>query len=260
MIFQDCLFWTEKLLALALIQQIIEQFFLDQCFSLSGAWKWKTTARDFQFSSSFLDVLFGRWIPHPVFSALRILACLALFLTPCWQITAFLFLTNYLLLVRWRGNFNGGSDHMTLILLGGLLVAQLGGNNSWAVGGFLYIGIQSILSYFIGGWVKVRRSNWRNGKALKTFIGLSSYQASSITKQLSDTPGLLLLASWLGMIFELSAPAALFLPSYTWCFLLMGAGFHLINFYLFGLNRFFFVWITTYPSVLMTTLFISSLS
>ena len=39
-----------------------------------------------------------------------------------------LFISSVLLLFRWRGAFNGGSDFMTLVSVTGLLIAQLTGH------------------------------------------------------------------------------------------------------------------------------------
>jgi len=55
----------------------------------------------------------------------------------------------------------------------------------------------------------------------------------------------------LGVIgFELSAALVLFAPDtavVTW--LVIAATFHLVNAWVFGLNRFFFAWLAAYPSV-----------
>ena len=52
------------------------------------------------------------------------------------------------------------------------------------------------------------------------------------------------------MLFELLFPLSLLTASSLYVALVIAASFHLANACLFGLNRFFWIWIAAYPSLL----------
>jgi hypothetical protein len=52
------------------------------------------------------------------------------------------------------------------------------------------------------------------------------------------------------MLFELAFPATLFHPASLVAGLVLAALFHLANAVLFGFNRFFWIWLAAYPSIL----------
>ena len=120
-----------------------------------------------------LDKIFKPGV-YTAMLALRLLLAIALMLGHLGLVGAMLlFLMALLLLLRWRGAFNGGSDFMTLVAITGLLLAQLAGSLvdapwGWRAG-FWYITLQTVSSYFVSGWVKLLRPEWRSGKALTLF-------------------------------------------------------------------------------------------
>ncbi|MEN8837498.1 MAG: HTTM domain-containing protein, partial [Celeribacter marinus] len=56
--------------------------------------------------------------------------------------------------------------------------------------------------------------------------------------------------SWAVMGFELAFPLTLLHPIALMAGLLVAASFHFSNALFFGLNRFFWIWICAYPSIL----------
>ena len=254
---QETLLWTERLFAISVLIQSLEQLSLNFAFGPRGAWSWKNLKSEFP--PGFLsELIFAKIVSHPLFSVFRIGGCLLLWISPSALVSGFLFLSSLLLIMRWRGNFNGGSDHLTLITGAGLTLAHCFPGSQIASACLLYIGLQAVMSYFIGGWVKIKKANWRSGKALQVFMRLSSYQASPTLIWLQNKSNLIQILALAGIIFELSAPIALVYLPYLWPFLTMAFAFHLLNFSIFGFNRFVFTWLAAYPSLIFTAHFISS--
>jgi hypothetical protein len=56
--------------------------------------------------------------------------------------------------------------------------------------------------------------------------------------------------SWAVMLFELAFPLTLVSQASLAAGLTVAALFHLANACLFGLNRFFWTWVATYPAIL----------
>jgi len=115
---------------------------------------------------------------------------------------------------------------------------------------FGYLGLQLMLSYFISGWVKVVNPEWRDGRALADVFRFSAYPVSEDLRRLADRPRLLLVMSWAVMLFELAFPLTLLSRESLIVGLVIAGTFHLANACLFGLNRFFWTWLSVYPAIL----------
>ena len=165
---------------------------------------------------------------------------------------ALLFAIGLVLLLRWRGAFNGGSDFMTLVGLTGLLIAHLlgafqGMDMGWRAG-FWYITLQSLTSYFMSGWVKLLHPSWRSGRALPQFLDTGIYgplPADSAYRK----PWLARSVSWTFNVWEGLFPLALLDVRLAALFCAVASVFHFLVFRFFGLNRFFWAWMTTYPAI-----------
>lgn len=184
------------------------------------------------------------FIPRIILSLLLIigfqapLVCLALFtLALC-------------ILHRFQGPYNGGSDRMGLLILCCLCGVSFIPNLQWREYIFGYLALQLMLSYFISGWVKIINPEWRSGRALRDVFRFSAYPVSENIRRLADRPRLLRIASWAVMLFELFFPLTLISQETLFIGLVIAAVFHLANAWLFGLNRFFWVWLASYPSIL----------
>lgn len=151
---------------------------------------------------------------------------------------------------RFQGPYNGGADRMGILVLICLTLAHWLPDPRWRELAFGYLAVQLILSYVISGWVKVINLDWRSGVALKEVFDFSAYPVSEDLRALSKRPRLLLVASWAVIGFELMFPLSLVSPWTLVFMLIVTACFHLANAMVFGLNRFFWVWLAAYPSIL----------
>lgn len=166
-----------------------------------------------------------------------------------WTLLA-LSVHSLLILHRFQGPYNGGSDRMGLLILYCLCLSR------WLPGGILseaafgYLGVQVIVSYFVSGQVKIVNRDWRSGQALSDVFRFSVYPVAESLRALASRRQLLFFASWGVMIFEVLFPLA-FLNSATLIMALaIAILFHLANACLFGLNRFVWFWIAAYPALL----------
>jgi hypothetical protein len=116
-----------------------------------------------------------------------------------------------------------------------------------------YLAVQLMLSYFIAGWVKLVNPEWRSGIALQKVFSFSAYPVSEDVRNFSNSPKLLFAMSWGVILLEVLFPVVLISPFVLYIALTMTALFHCANACLFGLNRFFWIWLAAYPSILWFT-------
>ena len=164
-----------------------------------------------------------------------------------------LFLIALVLLMRWRGAFNGGSDFMTLVGLSGLLLAHgLGALTDPELGwraGLWYVALQSVSSYFVSGWVKLLRPEWRNGSALPAFLDSGVYGPLP-ERSVFRRPAIARAVSWGFTVWEGCFPLALLDVRLAIGLCASAVVFHFLVFWYFGLNRFFWSWLATFPAVI----------
>ncbi len=251
---------SEILIGLAVLFQSIELLRIAPSVGNYGVWRWETLREEYSFLGPLrigLDFLLG--YPNVVYLFLsRAILGLLLTLFSHWIILALLLFCTILIALRWRGTFNGGSDYMSIIVLAALLIASASSENSaFRYGCILYIGLQTTSSYFVSGFVKLRKQNWRAGLALPAFLRSSIYQASPWVDNCARNRAMMLISSWGIILFELLFPLALVSPQLCLGFLALAVLFHFANFYIFGLNRFLFAWAAAYPAVYFCSLVLS---
>ncbi|HTE43027.1 MAG TPA: hypothetical protein VK629_19540 [Steroidobacteraceae bacterium] len=192
---------------------------------------------------------------RPLFIARAVLALLlAASVTTTWfsprWIELALLLVSVLILTRFRGPYNGGADRMGYLILLCLCLSRWLPEPRWQEAALGYLAVQLTLSYAASGWVKIVNADWRSGVALTDVFRFSAYPASESLRGWSHWPRLLLTMSWLLMLFEILFPLAV-LNTYTlYAALAVAIALHLVNAFLFGLNRFLWIWIAAYPSIL----------
>jgi hypothetical protein len=225
MTFENAARLTEALLALALIQQSLEH--------LSGP----RADRPLFLARIGLCglVILGAVSPWPAVDLLGLLGLAGLSL---------------LILQRFQGPYNGGSDRMGLLALWCLTLSRLMPTPALQELVFGYLGLQLMLSYFISGGVKVVNPDWRSGRALADVFRFSAYPVSENLRRWADRPRVLAAMSWAVMLFELAFPLTLLSRETLIAGLVIAATFHLANACLFGLNRFFWTWLSVYPAIL----------
>lgn len=202
------------------------------------------------FIQQSLEHLHGPKNEAPLFLMRIVLSLLLLagFTTPL--VCVALLITALFMLHRFQGPYNGGSDRMSLLILCCLTLVHCMPSHEWQEYIFGYLALQIVLSYFIAGWVKIVNPDWRRGQALRDVFLFSAYPVSEDVRTWSNKPALLRVMSWSVMVFELLFPLALMTQTTLIMALIIGACFHLANACLFGLNRFVWIWIAGYPSLL----------
>jgi hypothetical protein len=182
--------------------------------------------------------------------ALRAALALALLLgvAPPWTLLGLL-AVGLVMLNRFQGPYNGGSDKMSLLILCCLCAARWAPTQALAEAAMAYLAFQLTLSYFVSGWVKIINPDWRRGEALRDVFRFSAYPVSESLRGWADRPRALFALSWGVMLFEVAFPLALLHPAALLGALALAAGFHFSNACFFGLNRFFWIWLAAYPSI-----------
>jgi len=245
----------EVLLAWSMLLQTLEYWRIRRAMAVQGLWAWPVQRNDIPPGAvqNLLDMLFADRVMH-----WHLLLRLPVLLLLAWQgsnlaLAVVLFVSHVLMLIRWRGAFNGGSDFMTLVALSGLLLAelvQLGGDPylAWRAG-LWYVCLQSITSYFMSGWVKLMQPEWRNGQAMTIFLNAAIYGPLPPNSGLRK-PWLARSGAWAFIAWECAAPLALLHPLVALVFCFIALLFHFLVFWFFGLNRFFWAWVVTFPAIL----------
>lgn len=245
----------ECLLATSLLIQTLEFLRLSRFSSVAGVWSWQIQRKDVAHAPQWLGAVFD-WLyqerTHRIHLLLRAGAAASLYVGTSLASSIFLFISTVLILIRWRGAFNGGSDFMTIILLTGLLISQLaqpfvGPILAWKAG-LWYISIHAITSYFISGGIKLLQPEWRNGRILIHFLDGGLYGPLPNGSLLRHR-GIALAASWSFILWECFFPVALAGPGWAifWCG--QAVIFHLLVFRFFGLNRFVWAWAASFPAI-----------
>lgn len=174
---------------------------------------------------------------------------LATGLAPLWACVGLLG-TALVLLHRFDGPYNGGSDRMSLLVLICLTGAHAAPTVALAELAMGYLALQLIWSYVMSGLVKLANPLWRTGQALVDVFRFSAYPVSEGLRGWADHPRVMWVSGWAVMLFEAAFPLALVHPHALWLALAGAAAFHLVNGCVFGLNRFFWAWLSAYPSIL----------
>ena len=245
--------WVTRLIGLTVMLQSIELLQLRRVWRAGGRFDWQLVGQEFSTAPRWVRAALGVLLGESGFGPLlttRLLVAAYTLGTGATGGLSVLLLTTALIAIRWRGTFNGASDSMTLLILLALTVsAALPEVELLRLAALLHIAIQTLLSYFIGGLVKVRGPRWRSGAVLNDFLSSSRYSVPPLATKLSRRSGLMRAAAWFLMAFELAAPLTLSSPTLCIGYLSAAFGFHLLNVWLFGLNRFFWAWISAFPAV-----------
>ena len=202
------------------------------------------------FIQQSIELLGARGIEKILFAVRIALSLLLLigFQTP-WVCLGLVILT-LLLLHRFQGPYNGGSDRMGILILCSLCLTDFLTATPLKELAFGYLALQLILSYFISGWVKIVNPDWRTGRALNDVFRFSAYPASENLRSWANYPHILFAMSWAVILFEIFFPLALLNQTTLYIGLLVAAMFHFSNACFFGLNRFFWIWLAAYPSLI----------
>lgn len=246
---------VQRGLGLAIALQALEQWASRRALDDDGIWAWPLLQG--HGSPRRTSVAPGGRSTHEIVVRGLIVARMlagALMLAVCdvgVAVSFVAFVTSVMMSMRFRGRENGAADAMTNLVaatvfgVGCAAALQLDATRT----GLAFIASQSVLSYFSAGMAKARRPLWRSGRAVRSFVGIERYGAPTWTSTLLAVPGVATVASLCLIAWQLTFPLSVLMP--TWCVLacLIGLVFHLINFFVFGLQRFVWAWAITYPAV-----------
>ncbi|HKP57018.1 MAG TPA: hypothetical protein VJV78_09870 [Polyangiales bacterium] len=242
------LLWVERGIAVALLLQTIELWQIRRHFSDDGVWTW-TILREEQRELAWPARCALGWVmPYRSFEGLliaRLVAAVALLAGASW-VTPFLLFSQVAICVRFRGTFNGGSDYMSVTILLALCFALVPQLQRAAL---MFIAVQTLLSYFNAGVVKLRQPAWRSGQALLAFVSAQPSVSALRLAALLGAPRRRRLLARAVIGYECLTPLALLDPRLCALILALGLGFHLSNALVFGLNRFLFAWAAAYPAL-----------
>lgn len=242
-----------KLLAATMAFQALEIFLLTKNKTFCAVWSLENLLPELEKGLPLPRGLIEKLFSIPglrIISSLQLAtAIVAGFVNHPFLFLLLLF-THLLICVRFRGNLNGGSDMMMVVVLTGVLISLFATTELWQKLGMIYISIHLIFSYFKAGYKKILEIDWRTGKALSIFLNQSVFSdVKAFSKWIRTAPLFALILSWMALVFELSSPLVIVNPS--WVYIYAGAAlvFHFLNYLTFGLNRFFWVWLSAWPAV-----------
>lgn len=246
----------ECLCAISLLIQTLEFLRLREATRKNGVWSWSIQHADIAHAPAWLRRVFDgiyRERTHHLHLLLRAGTAASLLAGSSPVSVVLLFTSTVLILIRWRGAFNGGSDFMTIVALTGMLIAHLA---SYAVGpvlawkaGLWYITIHAMSSYFISGAIKLFSPAWRNGRALTFFLDGGLYGPLA-ERSLFRRPAIARACAWAFILWECSFPLAMAGPRCAIAACSVAAVFHFLVFRFFGLNRFFWAWVVSFPAII----------
>jgi len=165
-------------------------------------------------------------------------------------VEAGLLVVSIISLRRFQGPYNGGSDCMSALVLLCLLLSHIVPTKFWQEIALGYLAFQLCFSYFQSGYIKIINADWRSGQALHDVFAITAYPISENIRRLAHSSRLMLIMTWLVILFELAFPLSLLNQTTLIIALIVAACFHLANACLFGLNRFFWIWLSAYPILL----------
>lgn len=232
----------------------IELTFLSKKAPVKSIWSKDHFRRDLDDSPVQLSYIFY-WLSFPrglFFLGIMqgILSILLILSVSPWVCFALL-ISHVLVCIRFRGTFNGGSDMMSLVVLTGLFISLSAQSEKWRFLGLVYISVHLLLSYFKAGLVKLREADWRSGKVIPIFLKRSLVvEAQWIGKKLAAFSKVSMVLAWVIIGFEVLLPGLIFFSKANLILLSLAISFHFMNFIAFGLNRFFWVWLSAWPSLL----------
>ncbi|CAN5692188.1 hypothetical protein BH11MYX1_BH11MYX1_25530 [soil metagenome] len=247
------LIWTARLAAIATVVTAVELLAVQRAFSEVGVFRWSVLRRDYtrapRIVRSLADLAFSTGgtrglVLVQLASGLALPWLDRLPVAALWPWLAVA--STLLIAIRFRGTYNGGSDAMLLVVLIGLAIATSGA----PLVGLAYVAVQLVLSYFISGTAKLRDHRWRDGTALSIMVGLPQYAVPVAAARVFSIPAIARGAG-LGMLaFECLFPVALVDERACVAMLGVAAVFHLVNAWVFGLNRFLWAWIAAFPALI----------
>ncbi len=217
-----------------------------------GAWGWSILRRELDGAPRWLMVLCDRTLGAAGFTAVLAVQVASAVVLP-WVDSPWPAATAWacalLCAFRFRGSYNGGSDSMLLVVLGGLALARGDRAGVLETVGLAYIAAQLVLSYFVAGAAKLSQPSWRSGAAVHQLLSLPQYPVPNCARRWLGTDAAVRLCAWGVIGFECLFPLALVSDYAAIVLTAIAIGFHVVNVVVLGLNRFLWTWLAAYPAL-----------
>lgn len=237
--------WMQGLAGVAALVGTLELLVTRASWGDDGTWRWRTLRDEMAWAGPFLSTR-----GFTLLLGARALTAAGLIVAPSLALAGALWVTSLLVNLRFRGPYNGGSDHMLMIVLTALVVAMAGAAVPVVVqGAMAWVGAQGVLSYWIAGLAKLRHRAWREGSVLPVLVAIPAYGVPARTQRLLSHGAIARVAAWGVLAFECVFPLVLLDERLAWAGVALAAAFHLTNAWTFGLNRFLLVWAATWPAI-----------
>jgi hypothetical protein len=163
-----------------------------------------------------------------------------------------LLVTTVLFGIRHHAGLNG-TYHLSLAVLLGILWASITTSTLAVTLAIGFVGVQTVLSYTVAGWLKLAVADWRNGAILSDLADGEIWVADNAARVLAGPPAVTKLLSWSVIAFECLFPLVLIAPKDIAIGLLaVGTVFHAINAFAMGFNTFLIIYPATYPAIYYT--------
>ncbi|MBL7545451.1 MAG: hypothetical protein JNL11_16655 [Bdellovibrionaceae bacterium] len=244
------MFFSARLLGFAMLIQAVEFIYLSRQVRFQTVWSYRNLhadlVRGLPLKANWIAWLFSETLFRTTLIIQIVTASLCL-IYPHISFLVILFFTHLFICIRFRGNFNGGSDMMTFVVLTGLFIAFLGQTKL----GLIYIAIHTLYSYFKAGIAKARFKEWWTGKALPVFLRRSQFlDIHQFGDWLEKHRSLQKFLGTSTILFEIAAFLLIFFPTFATIYFALALAFHATIYFVFGLNRFFWIWISAWPATL----------
>jgi hypothetical protein len=255
-----------RLVGVAVLVQSAEGFAARGAWGPGGPWCWALLRREHAGRPpavrALLDVVGGDR-GFAVVLALRLSAALVLAAAPSSSgpgraIAAPLaFATSLWVSLRFRGRENGASDAMVNLVLLALALGPLlpvagvvADADAAATVVVVFVAAQAVVSYVQSGVAKLGEPAWRRGRALALFAAEPRFGVPRVVRAFVDGAVAGRALAWATLAWQLGAPLAVTSTTACAVFCAVGVVFHLGNFVAFGLNRFVWAWVATWPALL----------
>lgn len=258
---QSAIEWVTKFITIYVVFDTIEKLYNFREFSNSGLYDWKFLREHADFSArspkirQLLDLFFEyrAWVFLLFLRGasafyLLLFASANLIDTLC---LATLFGIGSLANLRNAPYGAETENRFSLLIIGTLFLRNLSPTEFITGISLWFIALHSCLSYLTAGIVKLINSEWRSGNEIINIANSPNLMASQKAAVFFEKHRLTArILAWVSIAVECGFPLVLLIGK-PWfiLFLLWGISFHLANAVFLRFNKFFWVWIATYPAI-----------
>jgi hypothetical protein len=250
---------TGLLLSIGVMLDCAEMWTVRRVYAPDGMFSWEGHRLDcadrHHFVAGLLDSMFRRY-PFSYLILIEFASAVAVVVFrgrySAYLIAVIIFV-RFLSIVRNGHDGSEGADHMLLLLLSCLVLYPIAPGATARRVVFWFICAETLLAYATAGVVKLRNRRWREGTALQYILATTLFGHNFVRQAVSQLPGTGRAICWGVILFECTSPFVV-LTGYKGCllFVFVGLCFHFAIAIVQGLNLFVWVFLATYPALLIT--------